>query len=284
MSLLGVPLLITLGALALLLPVLALLAWSRVRGNSALRSAQRLGLVLTCQLAALTVAAAGLNDYGYFFTSWSQLLGQDHVRVHGISAQTARLPLSVPGNPDEVDAIPIGHGSLRELRRSGRLDSIEIAGQHSKLIQPALVYLPPQVFRPGERGVRFPGIEILTGYPGSDVTLERRLQAPQVMEKLLAEHHAKPAILVLLRASVAPPRDTECTNIYRGPQALTFFGVDVPQVISHAYPARATGWGVTGYSNGRLLREQDRHDPPADLYRGGVHVGLLRGRSRQHHR
>ena len=75
MALLGAPLLVCVIALALAMPVAVLVAWPRVHGTRVARTAQRLGLVVVAQLTAVFVGLVALNDYGQFFTSWSDVFG-----------------------------------------------------------------------------------------------------------------------------------------------------------------------------------------------------------------
>src|SRR5436853_209491 len=75
MRLLGTPLLVLLVLVAVTAPADVVVAWSRVRGPRAVRIGTRLALVATAQLTALAVGLVALNDYGQFFTSWSELLG-----------------------------------------------------------------------------------------------------------------------------------------------------------------------------------------------------------------
>src|SRR6476661_5196319 len=98
MPLLGWPLLVTL----VLATVLALVLWSRVRGPAPVRVAQRLGLVVAGQVVAVLLVAAALNDYGYFYGSWSELLGPSasgaaviHSGASGSVHQHGALPLAV---------------------------------------------------------------------------------------------------------------------------------------------------------------------------------------------
>ena len=63
----------------------------------------------------------------------------------------------------------------------------------------------------------------------------------------------QPMILVMMRPTVAPPRDTECVDVPGGPQTETFFAKDLPQAVSDALPGRDSGpgnWGIIGNSTG----------------------------------
>ncbi len=59
-------------------------------------------------------------------------------------------------------------------------------------------------------------------------------------------------ILVMLRPTVAPPRDTECVDIPGGPQTETFFAKDLPEAVTASYRAgkEADDWGIIGNSTG----------------------------------
>jgi len=57
-------------------------------------------------------------------------------------------------------------------------------------------------------------------------------------------------VLVMMSPSVAPPRDTECTDVPDGPQALTFLAADVPEAMAASYRVQPRGWGAIGFSTG----------------------------------
>jgi S-formylglutathione hydrolase FrmB len=57
---------------------------------------------------------------------------------------------------------------------------------------------------------------------------------------------------VMLRPTVAPPRDTECVDIPHGPQTETFFAKDLPDAVMAHYRVgkKPDSWGVIGDSTG----------------------------------
>ena len=61
---------------------------------------------------------------------------------------------------------------------------------------------------------------------------------------------ARPTVLVMLRPRSSFPRDTECTDVPSGPQALAFFAQDVPLAIAGHYRVQDRGWGAIGDSTG----------------------------------
>ena len=86
MDLLGTPLFLLAIALAVATPIAALLLWGRVRGAGGVQVAQRLGLVVLCQLTAVLLASVALNREYVFYESWSDLFGQDDNATASVQA------------------------------------------------------------------------------------------------------------------------------------------------------------------------------------------------------
>ena len=90
----------------------------------------------------------------------------------------------------------------------------------------------------------------MTGYPGHEQALLTRMKYPDQELAALRAHRASPMVLVMLRPSVTEPRDTECTDVPGGPQAMTFFAQDVPTAVASALWVRPDDWAVMGDSTG----------------------------------
>jgi enterochelin esterase-like enzyme len=255
MPLLGWPLLVTLGLATVLATVLALVLWSRVRGPAPARVAQRLVLVVAGQLAAVLLVAAALNDYGYFYGSWSELLGTTASAaavVHAGVNPPARHHDGLPPSATR-DASLAGVDSWStpaQWATRGRVETLTLSGAHSGLSEPAAVYLPPQYFQRAYARTVFPGVEVFTGYPGATRALVSRMKYPDVLLSQIDAHRARPMVLVMMRPTVVPPRDTECSDVPGGPQTLTYFGEDVPRTVSQDLRVAPVGWGAMGDSTG----------------------------------
>jgi hypothetical protein len=276
MSLLGWPLVVLLATVTTGAVVAALVLWTRVRGAPAVRLAQRLGLLLGTQVTALLLVAALVNDYGYFYGSWAELLGRDSKPTMVTAGGSAGAPgatgpdssaLHVAGLhfafkgygiPKAVRAETIGDSARLAAAWAppsrwavrGRLEAITVQGDRSGLSTPALVWLPPQYFQAPYRHTSFPAAEVMDGYPGTTTALVFRLHYPDVLLREIQAHRAKPMVLVMLRPTVAPPRDTECTDVPGGPQALTYLTQDVPSAVEQLARVRPTGWAAVGLSTG----------------------------------
>ena len=258
MDLLGRPLVVVLTVLAIGTPTATYLLWSRLRGPRAVRVATRVGLLGLSQVTAVLLVAALLNDYGYFYGSWAELLGgstTDGRVVHSRSVRSAlagraTVTLTARSSGDRVTPRPGIATTPAQWRTRGRLESVTISGGRSGLSEHAFVWLPPQYYQPAWAHRTFPGVEVLTGYPGNDLSLVNRMNYPQVVQQQVAAGQARPMVLVMLRPTVVPPRDTECTDVPAGPQVETFLAQDVPVAIRDAVRVRPVGWGAIGDSTG----------------------------------
>ncbi|MFD6229396.1 alpha/beta hydrolase [Streptomyces sp. NPDC060232] len=127
-----------------------------------------------------------------------------------------------------------------------------VRGGASGISGPAYVHLPPEYFRPGHAKKSFPVSVVLTGYPGNAKSLIKVLKYPTTANRLTAQGKMQPMVLVMLRPTVAPPRDTECVDVPGGPQVETFLARDLPEAVSGAYRVgeHARNWGVIGDSTG----------------------------------
>ncbi|MFF4649179.1 alpha/beta hydrolase [Streptomyces sp. NPDC001380] len=230
-------------------PRLARRHWTAVLG--------RLGTLVATQLAALAALGVAGNDYFGFYASWDDLLGtgggqpvavQDHFRA--AAGGRPQDPSGTATGVDHLGTLPAGGPG--GPRQSGLLEHVRISGGASGISSDGYVYLPPQYFRPQEAHRRLPAAVVLTGYPGDARNLVTRLDYPGTELREVQAGRMRPTVLVMLRPTVAPPRDTECVDVPGGPQAETYFTRDVPRAVAAAYRVASgpRSWGVIGDSTG----------------------------------
>ena len=267
MALLGTPLLVVLIVAALAVPVGVVASWPHVRGPRAVRVTERLGLVLVAQLVALVTGLVALNDYGQFFTSWSELLGsgptpsvvQQHhfgaaslaapARFHVLHGRTPFTHRATKENTSLPDgATPTSWSKPSEWATRGAVLKTTLAGRSTGLSEHALVYLPPAYFA-GDRSM--PMLEVMTGYPGSTLLLVDRLHYPSYLLTAM-QQGVRPVLLVMLQPSVNYPRDTECTDVPGGPQAFSYFADDAPASVTESFGLHPTSYGAIGDSTGAM--------------------------------
>ncbi|MEU6535925.1 alpha/beta hydrolase-fold protein [Streptomyces sp. NPDC047000] len=222
-------------------PRLARPGWRTVSG--------RIGLLLATQLALFASAGVAVNQAFGFYAGWADLLGQE--TAQGVVVDhTAH---GAPGGPLEVlgTALPPGSGGSRP-QTAGQIQTVGITGRTSRTVMPAYVYLPPEYFQARYRARTFPAAVVLTGYPGTARALVDKLRYPRTAFEQAKDGRMQPMILVMLRPTVAPPRDTECVDVPGGPQAESFFAKDLPEAVTAHYRVGRTpgSWGVIGDSTG----------------------------------
>ncbi|OON75567.1 alpha/beta hydrolase [Streptomyces tsukubensis] len=242
---------------AVLLFIATVWWWPRLARSSWRTVLGRVGLLSATQLMVFAAVGLAANQAFGFYASWADLMGREQTPgtvVEHRSAATAadtRGGESADGGRLRVNGVEPLPGGARPAA-GGQLQRVDIAGGVTGTVTPAFVYLPPEYFQPRYRDRSFPAVTVLTGYPGTAEALIKGLHYPQTARKQVAAGTAQPMVLVMLRPTVAPPRDTECVDIPGGPQVETFFARDLPKVISGHYRigAKAESWGVVGDSTG----------------------------------
>ncbi|MER7187811.1 alpha/beta hydrolase-fold protein [Streptomyces hyaluromycini] len=253
-----------LAALAALCVALLVWLWPRFAKPGPLHVLGRLGGIAVTQVTIVAAFACAVNSSYQFFGSWNELLGNVDTApvgvtqaaggngggsVNGISSVRGASLVQPAGDQQlsRVSGLPSGPAAA-----VGRVESVKIIGRRTGVVDPAFVYLPPQYFQKAYHRMRFPVIVALSGYPGSIFNLAQHLRVSQTAGELQHKGQMQPTIMVMIRPTVAPPRDTECVDVPGGPQTETFLAKDLPEAIKSVYRAGhdANSWGVMGYSSG----------------------------------
>ncbi|MFF8910057.1 alpha/beta hydrolase [Streptomyces olivaceoviridis] len=223
--------------------------WPRLARSSWRAVSGRVGLLLFTQMALFACVGLAANQAFGFYASWADLFGQETdqgiVVDHSANGSTGG-PLQVVSTSD----VPGVKAARPET--GGQIQKVDIVGRTTRIATPAYVYLPPEYFQPQYRTRTFPVAVVLTGYPGTARALVEKLDYPSTAQRLAKDGRVQPMILVMLRPTVAPPRDTECVDVPGGPQAETFFAKDLPEAVLGHYRAgkRPGSWGLVGDSTG----------------------------------
>ncbi|SHM32039.1 alpha/beta hydrolase [Actinacidiphila paucisporea] len=222
--------------------------WPRLARRGPLPVLGRIGVLLATQLALIATLGLVANYSFGFYASWADLFGRDTTpgvvvdhAAGGSPADSALRVLSTIHTNVQGGAVP---------RLGGQIQKIAVTGGVSGITTTAYVYLPPEYFREPQR--RFPAVVVLTGYPGTAEALYKKLRYPAIAAGQVRRGTAQPMVLVMMRPTVAPPRDTECTDVPGGPQTETFFAADLRKSLAARYRLGAgpASWGIIGDSTG----------------------------------
>ncbi|MFC8518518.1 alpha/beta hydrolase [Streptomyces sp. NPDC057257] len=239
-------------AFAVLLFVGTVWLWPRLARRNWRAVSGRVGLLLGTQLALFMSLGLAANQAFGFYASWADLFGREKdqgVVVNHTALGDSGGPLQVV---DTARVRGAGGSPGSGPRTGGQIQKVDIVGRTTHIATPAYVYLPPEYFQPQYRTRTFPAAVVLTGYPGTAEALVDKLHYPATAQNLAKSGRMQPMILVMLRPTVAPPRDTECVDIPGGPKTETFFAKDLPDaVLAHYRVGRKPGsWGIIGDSTG----------------------------------
>ncbi|MEU6139900.1 alpha/beta hydrolase-fold protein [Streptomyces sp. NPDC047081] len=239
-------------AFAVLLFVGTVWLWPRLSRRNWRAVSGRVGLLLGTQLALFMSLGLAANQAFGFYASWADLFGRE--KDQGVVVNHTALggtggPLQVV---DTARVRGAGGSPGSGARTGGQIQKVDIVGRTTHIATPAYVYLPPEYFQPQYRTRTFPAAVVLTGYPGTAEALVDKLHYPATAQNLAKSGRMQPMILVMLRPTVAPPRDTECVDVPGGPRTETFFAKDLPDaVLAHYRVGKKPGsWGIIGDSTG----------------------------------
>ncbi|MEU5290871.1 alpha/beta hydrolase [Streptomyces umbrinus] len=222
--------------------------WPRLARRNWRAVSGRIGLLLATQVAIFASIGLGANQAFGFYASWADLFGQESGQgiVVDHDASGTNGPLQV------VDTRQVNVSGGTRPQIGGQIQKVDIVGRRTHIASPAYVYLPPEYFQPQYRTRTFPATVVLTGYPGTAEALIKGLHYPQTAHRLAKNGTMQPMILVMMRPTVAPPRDTECVDVPGGPKTESFFAKDLPDAVSHHYRVgkKPGSWGIVGDSTG----------------------------------
>ncbi|MFE1286234.1 alpha/beta hydrolase [Streptomyces sp. NPDC058751] len=241
-------------ALVILLAVLLFVGtvwwWPRLARRTWRSVTGRVGLLLATQVMLFASVGLYANQAFGFYASWADLLGRERGEGVVVDHDGANGPGAGPLQVVDTEQVAVSGGA--RPRTGGQIQKIEIVGRTTRIATPAYVYLPPEYFQPRYRTRTFPAVTVLTGYPGTARALIKALHFPQTADRLVKSGKSRPMILVMLRPTVAPPRDTECVDVPGGPQTESFFAKDLPAAVSAHYRVggKPRNWGVIGDSTG----------------------------------
>ncbi|MFD3331652.1 alpha/beta hydrolase [Streptomyces sp. NPDC058700] len=233
-------------ALAVALFFATVWLWPRLARRGWRAYVGRVGLLLATQVALFAAVGLAANRSFLFYGSWADLFGQEQEMGVVVDHGAGSKDLRVVG----TRAVDVPGGKRPEV--GGQIQKVVVAGERSGIVSPAYVYLPPEYFQERYAKRTFPASVVLTGYPGTAENLIKGLRYPRTAYLQAKEGRMQPMILVMLRPTVAPPRDTECVDVPGGPQTETFFAEDLPRAVSETYRVgtKPRNWGFMGISTG----------------------------------
>lgn len=189
---------------------------------------------------AMAFGVAAVNKYYDYYQTWGGLVSDlTNQPVQGLTNESAA----------GLKSGKIGNQANDE--QFGTTASVNITGPQSGISRKVYIWLPPQYFQASYKTYRFPAIELLHGSPGQPSSWIDVMNVIAIYLQLMAQHEAKPAVLVMPDTDGGLQYGLQCLN-YPGLQDMTYLGLDVPNYVSHNLRVQPLGraWGIAGYSEG----------------------------------
>ena len=156
--------------------------------------------------------------------------------------------------------IPVGHGQTARL--------------------PVLVWLPQQYDELRNRLTKFPTVMVLPGQPSTPQATFNGFAFAAQATRAIDSGKVRPFIAVFPPLMIAPPRDTECTDVPGGPQAETWLSSSVRQQVVKRFrsdPSGAKwssgGWFGVGWDDGPSESVTTGGEPVSDAAASAAAVG-----------
>ncbi|GAA3640973.1 alpha/beta hydrolase [Microlunatus ginsengisoli] len=231
MSLTSPTLLAVVAVLALLFPIGLAITWRMGPGGVVGGFIRFVGILL-CQLLAIGAIGLYANNTFGFYDDWDDVLG-------------VKAP---PPAVIDTAGLVAGDGS------QGRVVTISVPIPATNPVQKAgvLVWLPKQYDDPANQSQKFPVLMVLPGQPSNPQDTMHAFDFASYASHQIDTGKVKPFIAVFPPIMIAPPRDTECTDIPNGPQAETWLAKSVRNAVVPKFRVDPAGakWSVMGFSTG----------------------------------
>jgi enterochelin esterase-like enzyme len=198
---------------------------------------------------AMVFGVATVNKYYDYYQTWGAAAAD--LTGSGVSAKT--VTAGEGGTATGFSALMGNHINMDIASHYGLTLRVSVHGPLSNLTRTVYVFLPPQYFQAGYyQTYHFPVIELIHGFPGQPQDWITVLGANTMLDSLVSQHEAKPAVLVMPDANGARGVSLQCLNQAGGPQDDTFLSQDLPNFIAARLRVQqpGTGWGIAGYSEG----------------------------------
>jgi enterochelin esterase-like enzyme len=229
-----------------LLALFAGLMWWLIKAK---HIAVRLIAAFLAFIPAMAFGIATVNKYYDYYESWGSAVAD--LTAKGVPADTVYA--GDGGTGTGFSALMGHHIDMSIATHDGLTLRLTVHGPVSDLTRAVFVYLPPQYFESGYyQTYHFPVVELLHGFPGEPQDWITVLGVNTMMDQLVDEHEAKPAVLVMPDANGVRGVSLQCLNQAGGPQDDTFLSRDLPAYIAARLRVQkpGTGWGIAGYSEG----------------------------------
>jgi enterochelin esterase-like enzyme len=199
-------------------------------------------------IPAMLFGVVAVNKYYGYYETWGAAVAD--LTNQGVK-NAPRIPDNL-GSGLQLERLDGNQIYLKLAQQQGYTLRLTVTGQRSRISRAVYVYLPPQYFLTAYKKYRFPVIELIHGQPGEPQDWINVVGVTDILQHLVSQHTAQPAVLVIPDANGGQNVSLQCLNQVSGPQDMTYLAADLPTQIAHIVRVQSPGpaWGIAGYSEG----------------------------------
>ena len=237
--------------------------------------AVRLLVACLAFLPAMLFGVAAVNKYYGYYETWGAVVADF---TGGGVLNVPYVPALGPRTAQRFGHLLGDAINTHQAALTGAEIGLRVTGVASRISRKVIIYLPPQYFQRQYARYRFPALELIHGQPGEPQDWMAALDVPATLQTLIAEHLARPAVLVMPDVNGGRALSLQCLNEVGGAADDTYVARDVPTFVAARLRVLRPGrsWGIAGYSEGGYCAANLALRHPSRYGFAGVMSGYFR--------
>ena len=208
----------------------------------------RVGMLLLTNLLVVTTLGIALNNYGGFYSSWSDAIGITSTKT------TLTDAANVATSTLRITPADLKHGTVSQegTVTIERVLNGKVSGDagHIWIVLPKSAVTAIKKSNGRADLSHYKVLQFLPGFPGTPLSWIKRLHVVSYLEGAWKAKHLPSSIAVLTDTNLQPGLDGECMNIPGGPQIESWLDTDVHTFITSWLGVPSRDWVVLGSSTG----------------------------------
>lgn len=241
MSLTDPKLLFLLAGLSLVAFFLIIYFWRRLSERKVSLVIVRGLSLLTLNILVVATLGVGLNNYGQFYTSWSELFGERNATPLVVDRLSGEITFT---DLKRAKYSPDGSAIIHRL----------IRGEMAGITGDFFIALPPSFVNSLKSGQKprsdYPVAEFFSGYPGHPSAWIHGMRMVDRLDQASSDKKLPEVVSIYPNINLIPKFDAECMNIPGGPQMETWLSQDIVKYVNTWLGLQPNAWVTFGYSTG----------------------------------
>ena len=226
----------------------AIYLWPNLAKRKVAHVLGRIGVLLVTNILIVLTLGISLNNYGGFYTSWSDVFGINNssTKVEVATLTSNHIPRITTADLKGGEVSP--HGTVTIDREVAGSTSYEHG--HIWIVLPKSAVTEIKKSRSSINLSNYRVIQVLPGFPGTPLGWIKRLNTVSNLEAEWNSKKLPASIAILTDTNLLHGYDGECFDTPGGPQIESWLSDDVHQFATQFLGVKADGWAIMGTSTG----------------------------------